>query len=204
MHPLPHLRSHSKISQLRLRCLYTKWLLALRFKNFILRGDDWIFSRTACLSNDSFSLLAEDAKLYRFNLQKVRSDFLLSQLERKSGALIASTFIQREDIVPLIWMQFHVNIQNMPKPKYILFDSFSDLTDIQFMDSQTGTHFFCHKSDLVHLYNDNTQLLNLGLLSLEDIASLYENLFQKFQELWGGELISFLFTIPSNSKHALI
>lgn len=199
MQSLRELKRYLGLSKLWLRFLYVKWLFGLNFKNFNLDADKWIFSRTACLGNESFEELNRNSKTYRFNLQKVRSDLLLLKLnsKRTKHGFTASRFIDRDDIIPLIWSQFHLNLKSLPKPKYILFDSFSDLTDLKFLDLNTNSTFFCHKSDLRLSSDYDLNLQNLGLLSVNSIENIYRSLFQSLFDMW-GEVEIFFIHFPTN------
>ena len=171
---------------------YTRWLSALNLRKLLIRRDRWVLSRTACLGNDAFSQLPIYSRLFRLNLQKVRSDVLLEGTQGKSQALNLTKFIDRPDIAPLIWAQFQLNFHNKPKPAFILFDSFSDLTDIQFKDTKTKANFACHNSDLTDRAILRSRLLNLGLLPLDGLKTLYEEIFQKFQDNWAGVQIFYI------------
>jgi hypothetical protein len=179
-------------SRRRLLFTYIRWISVLKLRKLLIRRDRWVLSRTACLGNDAFSLLPSHSKLFRFNMQKVRSDVLLGGSQRKYRAIRLTKFINRPDIAPLIWAQFQLNIYNKPRPAFILFDSFSDLTDIQFKDIKTKANFACHKSDLTDQAIFRGRLSNLGLLPLEGLMPLYEEIFQKFQEVWAGVQIIYI------------
>lgn len=171
-----------------------RWLVGLRLKRNFARQDDWVFSRTACLGNDSFALLQEYSSIFRMNLQKGRTDLLLampSSSEKKHNSSILK-FIVRDDIVPHIWAQFCQQFADMPKPKFILMDSYSDLTDLKFFDKSKSKSFYCHKSDLTRTIETQDRLLNLGLLPLNELESLYTRLFDDFRLLWGNVIIIFI------------
>lgn len=177
---------------LKRQYLYQKSVLGLRMKQKLAHDTKWVFSRTACLGNDAFALMEEDSLLFRMNLQKGRSDLLLrNPIEIKSrNNITILKYILRDDIVSHILGQSDQRYKKMPKPKFILFDSYSDLTDVEFLDQFSGNSFFCHKSDLIPL--KDTELSNLGLLNLDDVENLYKRLFDSFRSLW-GENIKILF-----------
>jgi hypothetical protein len=171
---------------------YTRWLISLRVKSFFVRSDNWVLSRTACLGNDSFAIFSEEYNLRRFNMQKSRLDLLIESPKLKKDFFSFSDLIEREDILPLIWAQPKNYWQEFPKPKFILFDSFSDLTDNKFVHKETGAHFFCHKSDLALNLHDKQVLKVEGLLDLADVKYRYTDLFQHFRQKWGDVKIIFV------------
>jgi len=177
---------------LRRQVRYQKSTFGLRIKQKFAHDAKWVFSRTACLGNDAFALMEEDSLLFRMNLQKGRSDLLLRnpiEVKRRNNITILK-FILRDDIVSHILGQSDQRYKKMPKPKFILFDSYSDLTDVEFLDQISFNSFFCHKSDLIPL--NETELSNLGLLNLDDVENLYKRLFDSFRNLW-GENVKILF-----------
>ena len=171
---------------------YCKWLLGLKLKTQIMRRGNWVFSRTACLGNDSFAEYSKKNKVSRFNLQKSRIDLLLANPKNNTHYFGVSSYVDRKDVVPLVWIQPKNYWRKMQKPKFILIDSFSELTDVKFVHKKTKAYFFCHKSDLALNLHDNQILKVEGLLDLADVKLRYAELFQTFYEKWGDVKILFI------------
>ena len=178
---------------------YMKWALRLRIKQTFAREDNWIFSRTACLGNDSLALTKEYSLLFRMNLQKARSDLLIRKPDslKKLSPLIIQKFISRGDITPHIWAQSNRQFQKMPRPLFIVIDSYSDLTDVEFFHQATGSSFFCHKSDLFQLDEGEINLSIRGLLNLDEVESLYRILIYSLRNLWGVNIKIFFIHYPT-------
>jgi len=176
-----------------------RWALSLRLKQICAHEGKWVFSRTACLGNDSWALIEEYSLLFRMNLQKGRSDLLIGRPEllKKRYLLTIQKFISRDDITPHIWAQSNRRFQKMPRPLFILIDSYSDLTDVEFFHQTTNSSFFCHKSDLFKLNQEENNLLILGLLKLDGVEILYKNLFDSFRNLWGEDIKIFFIHYPT-------
>ncbi len=155
-------------------------------------------SRTACLGNDAFALIEQDSLLFRVNLQKGRADLLLGnpKFNARRNQFAILKFIQRDDVIWHILGQSDRRYRKMPKPRYILFDSYSDLTDVEFLDKSSGTRFFCHKSDLVPLDESGNEISIIGHLNLENIESMYKRLFDSFHYLWGVDIKIFFIHFP--------
>jgi hypothetical protein len=152
----------------------------------------WIFSRTACLGNDALLLSHESESKVLINLQKGRADLLReSFVSNKRGSLRqAHKYISRSDILNLVWQQSHRPISALPAPEFILFDSFSDLTDRCFT-LPNGEVIYCHKTDLLQIQKSKG-LVDNGLLEIANIREIYNELFQIFRSTWGEVKIIFI------------
>lgn len=171
---------------------FIKFLLrAYRFK-IRLKNSPYVFSRTACLGNDSLKLSGASRSKYVFNLQKGRSDLLLRSYSfiRIKPYFGSHKFIESKDIRDMVWQQSNTYFHDFPKPVFILFDSFSDLTDRCFTASRR-TAFYCHKSDLKKPSRDR-DIISHGLLDLDSVEKLYEDLFNNFRQAWGDVQIIFI------------
>jgi len=182
---------------------YTRWLISLKVKSLFFQSDNWVLSRTACLGNDSFAIFSEGLSLRRFNMQKSRLDLLTESPQKNVNFFRFSDLIGREDILSLVWAQPKDYWKKLSKPKFVLFDSFSDLTDIKFVHKKTEAYFFCHKSDLAINLDDNQILKVEGLLDLTDVKSRYAELFQQFYEKWGDVKILFIHYPPKLESRSL-
>jgi hypothetical protein len=171
---------------------FIKFLLRRSRDKIRLKHSPYIFSRTACLGNDSLKLSGVSESKYVFNLQKGRSDLLLrsyssNQIKPFFGS---HKFIGSRDIRDMVWQQSNTCFHDFPKPAFILFDSFSDLTDLCFT-APSQTEFYCHKSDLKTTSEDHGIIAH-GLLDLDGLETLYENLFNNFELAWGDVRIIFI------------
>jgi hypothetical protein len=171
---------------------YSKFLLRYFFTKAAANKKPWIFSRTACLGNDALMLSGESKSRIIINVQKGRADLLSRTFFSNSSNSFWRTYriISRKDILHLVWQQSQGSYRKMPPPDFVLFDSFSDLTDRCFLLSN-GKSIYCHRSDLVPL-RKNTLLVDNGLLELQNIERTYREIFANFQEVWGDIKIIFV------------
>jgi hypothetical protein len=164
-----------------------------------LVSPSWAFSRTACLGNDTLSLIP--SRIRRLNVQKLRSDRLV-ELLRSSGPPadhVASdiaairTYLDRDDVFQFVEGQYDFRwLTRVRPPKYIFIDTYSDLTDQIFVHRKTGFTFFCNYSDLRHAA-EFTQLFECGgLLGVEQLAPLYLELASLLAARWPHTPIAFL------------
>ena len=171
---------------------FMKFLLRAFRHKIRLKHSPYIFSRTACLGNDSLKLSGASKSKYVFNLQKGRSDLLLRSYssDEIKPFFGAHKFMGSRDIRDMVWQQSNTYFHDFPKPFFILFDSFSDLTDLCFI-APNRTAFYCHKSDMKTPSRDRG-IIAYGLLDLDSVEKLYESLFNNFRLAWGDVEIIFI------------
>ena len=90
----------------------------------------------------------------------------------------AHKFIVSRNIRDVVWQQSNSYFHDLSMSVFILFDSFSDLTDFCFT-APSQTAFYCHKSDLKTPSGDRGIIVH-GLLDLDSMEILYESLFNNF------------------------
>ncbi|MBU3632849.1 hypothetical protein [Polynucleobacter sp. AP-Feld-500C-C5] len=154
---------------------------------------DWFLGRHACLGYDvlkHFENLPTEV-----NFQKGRADLLVRYLEEKkllpkAGEL--AKFMARKDVLPLIKQLEYFDCLPKHPPKFILMDSFSELTDQLFEHKFEGWQFACGFSDINHSEDFGFIYNAWGLLSIIDIQKSYEDLFKLIEIRWGKVPIYFL------------
>jgi len=159
-----------------------------------VQGKSWVFTRTACLGNDVFDNLF-DGRITRLNLQKGRLDFLIDTLgykKLKSPRVKVVKLFDRRDVVGMVWAQSSSYWTSLKPPSFILMDSFSDLTDREFIFRKGGARFACHSKDLKNLSQIGEYVYRSDLLPIESLEANYSILFNKFDDTWGDLPIIFI------------
>lgn len=158
------------------------------------RGD-WVFSRTACLGNDAYRG-SQSGEIKRWNIQKGRMDILVRQLKgisRETTPPPRVLFSQEENWK--ISCQVSSNYWNhFQPPKFILIDSFSELTDQMFV--YKGIEFLSHYNDLNWMQQESKDIESLGLLPLDKIHDHYLEFVQATQSRW-GDIPCYFINFPS-------
>lgn len=151
---------------------------------------DWIFSRTACLGNEIYELL--NLECPRLNIQKGRSDYLISLLNNRNDekARSRSKFFNDPDIAKIVRQQENLKWLEYTPPKAIILDSFSDLTDQKFGWGKSKV-FFANYGDVKRNYLER-KIQNLGLIPEEEFELQYKELFTALRKKWGNLPIIFL------------
>ena len=102
-------------------------------------------------------------------------------------------FLEREDIFQLVEQQNDFRwLSRKNPPKYILIDTYSDLTDQVFVHRESGFSFFCNYSDLCHSTEFAQQYECGGLLDAEVLTSLYSELARLLSDRWPKAPIAFI------------
>ena len=157
---------------------------------------DWFLGRHACLG---YSVLKYFENLpIEVNFQKGRADLLLGYCNDKSllpNSRLIAQFMARKDVLPLIRRLEFFNFLPRRAPKFILMDSFAELTDQLFFNKLSKWQFCCGYSDLAHSELFSKHYESLGHLSLEALKPSYLSLFDLFEKRWGGP--DLLFTFPN-------
>lgn len=159
-----------------------------------VQGKSWVFTRTACLGNDVFDYLF-DGRITRLNLQKGRLDFLIDTLghkKLKSPSVKVVKLFDRRDVVGMVWAQLSSYWTSLKPPSFILMDSFSDLTDREYIFRKGGARFACHSKDLKNLTQIDEYVHRSELLPIKSFEANYSILFKKFYDTWGDIPIIFI------------
>jgi hypothetical protein len=159
-----------------LKCFY------LRQKtNKVVNGKmKWVLCRTACLGNDTYKLL--DSPLPIYHLQKARVDYLLNFFllnESKKVPISAARYVI-DDIKPLFFQQYNLDLNFKTPPTVLFMDSLAELVDQKFSYRKDPEAFFCSYYSDVHEsikkeYNAD------GLLPAPEIYNSYKNFFEVFR-----------------------
>lgn len=148
---------------------------------FNLSNQKIILGRVSCIGKDILKLEEKDYLLK--NQQKSRVDNFYASIigKNKPQYNLIEPYIGREDIKPLIkeqcdlpWLK--VNTQNI---KYILMDTYSELTDKKFTHKKEGWSFSCHYADLDKSKRKEFEKIfaDEGLLPLKQLEKSYEQFF---------------------------
>jgi hypothetical protein len=154
---------------------------------------DWFLGRHACLGHDVLKYYDKLPK--EVNFQKGRADLLLRYWVDKSLLPISRRlfpFMARKDVLPLIRQLEFFDCLPAHPPRFILIDSFAELTDQLFTQRSEGWQFCCAYSDLVPEESFSKEYESNGLLPIENIKRAYLELFSIFINRWGAVPIYFL------------
>jgi hypothetical protein len=149
----------------------------LTLKNKVLRQlwpFDWVLGRHACLGFEV--LRALNCNVKDFNSQKGRVDLLLAVSQGLSNTIDLGqikNYLDRKDLLDLIGQQKYLNSLPRHAPKFILLDSYSELTDKLFEHKYAGWKFCCHNSDLGMTNSFHEEFSSHGLLDINLIESFY-------------------------------
>lgn len=157
------------------------------------RDKNWILARTACMGNDSLKLVLGTKKIKIWHIQKCRIDLLEKEVTSNKFPLnlIPFKFIERQDVKQCVAMQDNLKFPNAIEPKFILFDSFSELTDQEFV--YQGTSFYCSYSDLKKKYQgERAGITSKGLISLEILEEKYYKVFTALRNRYPNSPLIFL------------
>jgi hypothetical protein len=182
------------------RILLLRYNLAFIYKNYRLYRlkhvqNKWIFSRVACLGKDVIKVLQIDLPI--FNLQKGRSDYIVDSLDHKNATPkvnSVSKYMLRKDIIPMLFQQKLIRkVFTLNKPEFIFIDSYSELTDQQFIHKINKWMFNINYTDInikhPQIWN---QFKCNGLMPDRKIEENYKKLFNKLRENFGNVPIIFI------------
>jgi hypothetical protein len=156
--------------------------------HLFIKRKSWVFSRTACLGNDTYYRLVEEnyGTTLRLNLQKNRVDNLNGNIRARRIGLKGFRILDRKDILEVIWIQNLRFWRLLPTPKYILMDSFSELTDQLFVFEEGKATFFANYSDVEESYLQKRKIVSLDLLDINQISDQYKLFFDHIYSIWGN------------------
>jgi hypothetical protein len=145
------------------------------------------------MGHDVFALLGSPLPL--FNIQKGRVDYILDVMtdqRLKARPYQVATFMERQDIIPLIAQEADLAWLRLRPPLAVYMDSFSELTDQLFVHRQNQWRFCCNYSDLRHSSEFDIQFEAMGLLPVADLLMYYRRFFSMVRQRWGNIPILFL------------
>ena len=182
MERLFFVKNLSRYLKFRLRYSFIYFATQLAF-----RRKEWIFSRTACLGNDTYFRLVGEAsgETLRLNLQKNRIDSFNGGFRTKRIGLIGFRILDRRDLLEIIWIQSLRFWRLLPTPKYILMDSYSELTDQLFILGKRS--FFANYTDVKKEYLQKKEIVSVGLLETKHFSSQYRMFFENVYGIWKEE-----------------
>lgn len=184
-----------------LRLIFSSIKLKLQFIN-ATRKKKWILSRTACLFNDTYSLMNMDDSL-RYNIQKGRIDLWILYFQKKliRPDFKIANYILRPDIVLLFLQQKYFKLPQSNKPSLFVIDSFSELVDKKFtLKSNKSKFFYAYFSDVKENILDVFDCEDL--LPNKEIYETYDLFFHYFRNYTNCPIIYIFF--PDKLENRLI
>lgn len=163
-------------------------------KKVTLLCSDWVLGRVSCLGLELFDRAFSSNKFKLINTQKGRVDCVsgyVSGREARPKSKDIFRHLRRHDIASLVVQQ---QIFSLPskRPKFILIDSYSELTDQKFSSIKNRYSFCCNYSDL----DTNKEFKSLftceGLLSLNSLGEYYDIFFKMLTSMYGNVPIIFI------------
>ena len=150
----------------------------------------YVLTRTACLGNDIQNSVIK-SNVIRINYQKSRVDHLNSQLNKSVPLIKVWNRIKRKDIWQIIFMQCQSFYNINKKPKLIILDSYSELTDQKFINIEKNEYFFANFKDVDQNSNENL-FKSEGLINLKILEKFYRTLFEELTRKYGKTPIIFI------------
>lgn len=161
-------------------------------------------NRTACLGANVTQILFGDNQDYN-NQQKVRADMFLDIINGKAikpDSKIVIDGLWRPDMAGVYGQSEKLLWQTVQgKVDYLIMDNYSELTDKRFIHKNGWT--------ICGLYNDfKPELLNdmtdLGLLNINDVDGVYNNLFEYIKNIWNTKIIFLHFPTTFETREKYI
>jgi hypothetical protein len=168
-----------------------KWNLRKWIKH---KSKDWILGRYACLGSEVMNRLYPQTPV--FNVQKGRVDL---QNKIMNGTLappipdIIEPHLMRPDLLELAIQQSSLPAPQVIRPRFLLMDSFSELTDQLFVHRTDGWQFCYNWTDLNHTTERESLFKAKGLLPIHDLECAYREYFTRIQTLFPGMPMIYLF-----------
>ncbi len=157
-----------------------------------------ILGRNACLGNKLLrSWLNKHHNFLVINQQKTRVDTFLDCVNGaprpKTAEIIKYFRLRRSDLNEIIKQQEKLPwLANKRPVKYLVMDSFAELTDKKFTHKNEGWSFTCFWNDLVHDENFNHTFSASGMLPLLDLEKYYTAFFDWASKKYPGIMIFFI------------
>lgn len=165
---------------------------------------NWIFSRTACLVNDTYPLLKLNDNLV-YNVQKGRVDLLNSYFSNSFNRpnLSLLKYIKRNDIKKLFIQQKYFFLPQNNKPSLFILDSFSELVDKRFEGViPTDGVFNSYFSDVDH--HISKKMVCKDLLDENQLFDTYLTFFNAFRRYSDCPIIFVLFPDKLENRDSYI
>jgi|APSaa5957512535_1039671.scaffolds.fasta_scaffold94780_1 hypothetical protein len=163
-------------------------------RKITLFNSNWILGRVACLGLELFNR-SFSGNIYKLiNTQKGRVDCLSDYAygkEKKPYSRDIFDYLKRHDIASLIVQQQIFSLPNK-SPKYILMDSYSELTDQKFISIEDRYAFCCNYSDLNFDKKAKMLFRCEGLLSIAELERHYTIFFDMLINTYGNVPIIFI------------
>lgn len=157
--------------------------------------DNIVLGRTACLGSDILRLLRKNGeKIIAINQQKVRVDLFLEWLKEspRPKSQEIKKYFRDPAIFEHLKQQEHLPWLKIKKIKYLVMDSFAELTDKKFTSLKGGWSFCCHLGDLYLTDEFKNNFKIEGVLPLEKLEETYRAFFSWFEKNYPGKNVYFI------------
>lgn len=157
--------------------------------------DNIVLGRTACLGSDILRLRRKKGeKIISINQQKVRVDLFLEWLNGKPRPRSREIKKYFRDIAVYehLKQQEQLPWLKIKKIKYLVMDSYSELTDKKFTSIKDGWSFCCHFSDLYLTDEFKNNFKIEGALPLEKLEESYRAFFSWFENAFPNKKVFFI------------
>ena len=155
-----------------------------------------VLGRVACLGKDVLASRSGDlGSALFYNQQKMRIDLFLDILRDapRCKAAIVEPFMERKDVYPLILEQEALPwLHARGRVKLLVMDSYAELTDRKFTHRREGWSFCAHYTDVLHSEEFDSMFEHSGLLSIDAIAQLYWDFFNRFEASYPNAHVVFI------------
>jgi hypothetical protein len=157
-----------------------------------------ILGRNACLGNELLRAWTKKHKDFLvINQQRVRVDIFLdcaNGAPRPKAGIIKKYFrLRRSDLNELVRQQENLPwLKNKRAVKYLVMDSFTELTDKKFTHRKENWSFCCYWNDLIHDEKFDKEFSSSGMLPLEDLEKSYSAFFDWANRKYPGIRIFFI------------
>lgn len=172
--------------------MFKSWFLLIKFlaKKILKRllVKDWVMARVACMGKDAYFLTELPYQLV--NIQKGRIDGILNYFNT-GFHLKAIKYIIRDDIKELIFEQSLKYSFKRRKPKFILIDSYSELTDQKFRTTKNKV-FYSNYNDINHDSEFSKHYECYGLLDIKTAQLEYIRFIEHYSKKYSNLPIIYL------------
>lgn len=176
------------IKRLKKKLLLIREKLANKHKKVVL-------GRVACLGKELFRMHPDgEWTNVLVNQQKMRVDLFADLITGapRCRPELTRMHLARHDIYPFLEEQAKIPWLHQSAVKYMLMDSFSELTDQLFVHKKEGWAFCCHYSDIEHSPEFDAEFECRGLLDVELFEPSYRAFFEWFESTHPNTQVIFL------------
>ena len=154
-----------------------------------------VLSRTACLGN--FALERIDLSAYHvINHQKNRVDYMLALAQDPARAaqpdMIMRFTPDKDKHLLFCYEQAQSDIFKYKNVKFLIMDSFSELTDQLFMSVHNADSFCTHYVCIEHCAQFESLYKCEGLLDVQELEAYYLKFFAKVREVYADIPVIFI------------